>query len=263
MIRKFTMLLLLLMGIGRAVSAYNNTYAIIIGVADYRNFGPFSGDLKYTVPDAISFKSFLMSKKGGNVPASNIVLLTNAQASKANIVAKGKVLFAKAKKDDRVIFYFSGHGDKGCFLPYDVDMMGGNILDFDEVKSIFRCAKCNTKLLFADACFSGSMKKDLAKNAQWKKSLEKSVKAVSKANIAVMMSCQGDEYSIEAPDLGNGLFTYYLMEGLGGKANRDGNKFVTIQELYYYVYHKVKGRNRNQTPELFGKFDLRLIVAKV
>lgn len=263
MIRKTAFLLLLLLGIGRVASAYNNTYAIIVGVADYRDFGPLDGDLVYTVPDAISFRSFLMSKKGGSVPASNIILLTDAQASKANIIAKGKALFAKAKKDDRVIFYFSGHGGKGCFVPYDVNRMGGNMLYFDEVKSIFRSAKCNTKLLFADACFSGSMKKELARNAQWKKSLEKSVKASSNMNIAVMLSCQSDEVSIESSDLGMGLFTYYLIEGLGGKANRDGNKFVTIQELYYYVYHKVKNRNPYQTPELFGKFDLRLIVAKV
>lgn len=255
-------LLLLLFVMGGVALAYNNTYAIIIGVADYRDYGPMSGDLIYTVPDANSFKSFLMSKKGGSVPASNIVLLTNAQASKANIIAKGKALFTKAKKDDRVIFYFSGHGSKGCFVPYDSEPLW-----FDDVKAIFRCAKSNTKLLFADACFSGSMKKDLANNTQWKRSLEKSIKAASNMNIAVMMSCQGDELSLEAPDLGNGLFTYYLMEGLGGKANRDGNKYVTIQELYYYVYHKVQGkaaaRNHKQTPELFGKFDLRLIVAKV
>ena len=88
-------------------------------------------------------------------------------------------------------------------------------------------------------------------------------------NIAVMMSCQGDETSMELGSLQQGLFTYYLMEGLGGAANNDGNKYVTIQELYYYVYHKVKDRAaqcrppHKQTPELFGKFDLRLIVAKV
>lgn len=86
-------------------------------------------------------------------------------------------------------------------------------------------------------------------------------------NIAVMMSCQGDETSMEMGSLQQGLFTYYLIEGLGGKANRDGNMFITIQELYYYVYHKVQdkaaSRGKKQTPELFGKFDLRLIVAKV
>lgn len=267
--RRITMILLFLVGMSTMAFAYNNTYAIIIGVADYKNFTPDDYDLNYTVNDAVSFAAFLKSKKGGSVPATNIVLLTDAQASKANILAKGKALFSKAKKDDRVIFYFSGHGVKGCFVPYDTDDMGNNLLYFSEVKSVFRAAKCDTKLLFADACFAGSMKGITSSKEAFKKSLKKGLKDAGKMNIAVMMSCQGDETSIELPSLKQGLFTYYLMEGLGGKANRDRNQFVTIQELYYYVYHKVQDRAaqcqppHKQTPELFGKFDLRLIVAKV
>lgn len=260
--RIFISLLLFIVTIG-ASWAYNNTYAIIIGVADYKFFGPHDGDLECSVRDATSFRSFLMSKKGGSVPASNIVLLTDSRASKANIIAKGKALFAKAKKDDRVILFFAGHGIKGCFVPYDVSKTGGNLLYFDEVKSIFQCAQCNNKLLFADACEAGSMKKGLTKNPKRKRSMEKGLRAASNMNIAVMMSCQGDEYSYEDPNLGNGVFTYYLMEGLSGKANSDGNKYITIQELFYYVYRKVQNRNRSQTPELFGDFDLKLIVANL
>ena len=265
--KRISLLLVLLMGMGGFVLAYNNTYAIIIGVADYKNFAPGDGDLKYTINDAQSFAEFLKSKKGGSVPEANIVLLTDAQASKENIISKSKSLFAKAKKDDRVIFYFSGHGSKGCFMPYDAGDIGNTLLYFNEVKTIFRSAKCSTKLLFADACFAGSMKTGLTSNSEIKKSIEKGLKEASNMNIAVMMSCQGDETSIESSEWKNGLFTYYLMKGLGGDANRDGNKFVTIQELYYYVYHKVQdkaaSRGHSQTPELFGKFDLRLIVAKV
>lgn len=266
---RITMILLCLVGMSSLALAYNNTYAIIIGVADYKNFAPGDGDLHYTVKDASSFAAFLKSKNGGSVPASNIILLTNSQASKADIIAKGKALFGKAKKDDRVIFYFSGHGSKGCFLPYDADDWGNNLLYFSEVKSVFRAAKCDTKLLFADACFAGSMKGVTSSKEAFKKNLKKGFKDAKNMNIAVMMSCQGNETSMELGSLQQGLFTYYLMEGLGGKANRDGNKFVTIQELYYYVYHKVQDRAaqcrppHKQTPELFGKFDLRLIVAKV
>lgn len=264
--KRLALLLFMLVGCVGWATAYNSTYAIVIGVADYKNYDS-DGDLTYTIKDAESFCAFLKSKKGGSVPASNIVLLTNAQATKENIMNQGKALFAKAKKDDRVIFYFSGHGSKGCFLPYDFTEMGLNLLYFSEVKSIFRSAKCNTKLLFADACYAGGMKGSVKEKAVMEKNLEKGAKDASNMNIAVMMSCKGDETSIESNSLQQGLFTYYLMEGLGGKANRDGNQFVTIQELYYYVYHKVQDYaakiDKKQTPELFGKFDLRLIVAKV
>lgn len=265
--RRFALLLLMLLGMSMAASAYNNTYAIVIGVADYLSFAKDDGDLNYTVDDAISFVNFLKSKKGGSVPASHIVLLTDALATKANIQSKAKALFSQAQKEDRIIFYFSGHGGKGYFLPYDVTMDGDNLLYFNEVKAIFRTAKCKTKLLFADACFSGGMKESIGKKLPLKKNHQDGVKAASNMNIAVMMSCQGDETSIETGALRQGLFTYYLIEGLGGMANSDGNKYITIQELFYYVFHKVQDaaakRGHKQTPELFGKFDLRLIVANL
>ena len=113
---KLYFLAVFLFGLYNVTSAYNNTYAIIVGVADYRDFGPWDGDLVYSVPDAVGFRSFLMSKKGGSVPSSNILFLTDAQASKSNIISMGKALFAKAKKNDRVIFFFAGHGSKGCFM---------------------------------------------------------------------------------------------------------------------------------------------------
>jgi len=264
---KRLLLLAVLILFGKFVYPYENTYAVVVGVADYKYFSTYSGDLTYTINDTRKFCEFLRSKNGGSVPASNIILLIDANASKANIIAKAKALFAKAQTNDRVIFYFSGHGDKGCFLPYDADSYGGNMLYFSEIKSVFRCAKCKTKLLFADACFSGSMKKMISENTDLKKNIEKNAKITSKMNIAVMMSCQGDEFSLELPELRQGLFTYYLIRGLGGMANRDESKYITIQELFYYVYHKVKNKaaslGRRQTPELFGTFDLRLIVGKI
>lgn len=261
------LLLAVLIFWGEFAYPYENTYAVVVAVADYKNFSTYSGDLTYTINDARKICEFLRSKNGGSVPASNIILLIDANASKANIIAKAKALFAKAQTNDRVIFYFSGHGDRGCFLPYDADNYGGNMLYFSEIKSIFRCAKCKTKLLFADACFSGSMKKMISENMELKKNIEKNAKTTSKMNIAVMMSCQGNETSVELPELRQGLFTYYLIQGLGGKANRDESKYITVQELFYYVYHKVKNvaasLGHRQTPELFGTFDLRLIVGKI
>ena len=254
-----------LLAVAPYVVAYNNTYAVIVGVADYMNFTQGNGDLNYTINDARLFYDFLRSKKGGAVPSENILYLTDARASKANIIAKGRALFSKAKKNDRVIFFFSGHGSKGCFVPYDAGLAGENMLYFSAVKAIFKNAKCDTKLLFADACFSGSMKNIQLKDVQ--KILTKENKASPNMNIAVMMSCRSDEFSMESEELQQGLFTYYLINGLGGLANSDNNKYITIKELYYYVYKKTCAKassmGRSQTPELFGKFDVRLIVAKI
>ena len=242
--------------------SYENTYAVIVGVADYKNFDESDGDLNYTVNDAQKFYDFLLSEYGGSVPKENIVMLLDGQATRDNIIAKSKELFANVKSKDRVFFYFSGHGSSDCFMPYDVTRTGNNLLYFSDVKEIFRCAKCGTKLLFADACFSGTMKDSIKKNNKVTSDDNK-----NNVNIAVMMSCANDETSLELKSLGQGIFTYYLIKGLGGEANRDNNEYITIQELFYFIRNNVTEKsaeyNNKQTPELFGKFDLRLIVAKV
>lgn len=235
--------------------AYNNTYALVVGIADYKN----SNDLTYTVGDAKMFANFLASKKGGKVPVENIVLLVNNGATKANIMAYAKSLFSKAGKDDRVIFYFSGHGGSGFFAPYDCGDSWDSYLYYDEVKSMFRSAKCSTKLLFADACCAGGMKE---KN-EYVEMTEEKRQALSNSNIAVMMSCKADECSIETSAFRHGIFTYYLIEGLSGSANSDKSSYVTIKELFYYVYKKTKAYSEKQTPQLFGKFNPNLIVGKI
>lgn len=262
--KKFLLVFMLLLP-GFAAYSYENTYAVIVAVADYKNFSAEKGDLNYTINDAKKFYEFLISSEGGSVPTENIVYLTNASASKASIIVKARMLFSKAKNNDRVIFYFSGHGDRGCFLPYDVDAFGNNLLYFSEIKSIFRCAKCNYKFLFADACFSGSMKDVKTETVQ--QNIAKESQDVSNMNIAVMMSCSDNETSWESGSIQQGYFTYFLIRGLAGEANRDGSNYVTIQELFYYVYEKVRERvaimGHTQTPVLFGNFDLKLIVSKI
>lgn len=258
--------LLLLLSLGRVAWCYNNTYAVIVCIANYRNDAVIN-DLPYTLNNAQAIYNFLTSKEGGSVPAKNICYLTEAQASRSNIMASAKALFAKAKEGDRVMFYFGGHGGEGFFCPYDFNGSIESVLFYSDMKSIFRSAKCNTKLLFLDCCYSGGIKVTES-DSRKKGSLDNRISS-DNLNIAVMSASRGDEVSWQSSEMGMGVFTYYLIKGLGGAANRDGNNYITIQELFYYVYKQVVAKTSGsdytsvQTPQLFGKFDLRLIVGEV
>jgi hypothetical protein len=69
---------------------------------------------------------------------------------------------------------------------------------------------------------------------------------------------------MESGFLRQGVFSYFLIKGLKGAADRDQNKTITIQELFYYVHRETRSyaqrQGRDQKPVLIGKFDLRLIV---
>ena len=76
-----------------------------------------------------------------------------------------------------------------------------------------------------------------------------------------------NEVSLELPELGHGLFTYYLTEGLKGAAdlNRDG--IVSLQELYEYVEQQVSRKARlvggKQHPVMKGEQEGVLPLTKV
>jgi uncharacterized caspase-like protein len=54
------------------------------------------------------------------------------------------------------------------------------------------------------------------------------------------------------PKEGHGLFTYYLLNALKGKADENEDRFVTIKEIYAYVNKQVtrtaRRMGREQTP---------------
>jgi uncharacterized caspase-like protein len=237
----------------------------VVGVADYENNVSGLIDLTWTTEDSKKFSEFLMTKEGGSVPAANIYLLNNEKAKKANIIYYAKQLFSKAKEEDRVIFFFSGHGMPGAFIPYDFEpITSSNYLSYQEVKEIFRTSKSKTKLLFADACYAGELKNNQKAVKEFPISQEKSS---NETNILIMLSCAPDETSLESTYAKQSLFAYFLIHGLKGYADKNKDKNITAEELHRYVYNKtskaaekLKGK---QHPTTFGSFDKNLVVGSV
>ena len=224
------------------------TYAVVVGIADYKLSDYRNGDLRYADQDARRFGEFLRSAAGGAVPTQNILLLTNRNATK-NAIVQAMRLFEKAKVQDRVIFYFSGHGMKGGFLPYDVSQSNPTtVLTHREVKASFKTSAAATKLCIADACLSGSMTTREAWNAP--------VPQESTASdVVLMLSSRSTQSSVESRGRQGGVFTYFLLGGLRGDADANRNRIVTIKELYNYLAPRIKRDTPNhQSPLFYGKF---------
>ena len=72
--------------------------------------------------------------------------------------------------------------------------------------------------------------------------------------MAILASCKQGQLSYEWREKGCGVFTYYLLEALEGRADWDGKGFVTVQDVNRYVANGVKlwavQHNVSQTPTL-------------
>ena len=94
-------------------------FAVVVGISDYQGT---SLDLNYSDRDAQLFYNHLKSAMPMEVAAGKTVLLLNERATLSNINAALSDVFRTSTANDFIIFYFSGHGSVGEFVPYNLSV---------------------------------------------------------------------------------------------------------------------------------------------
>ncbi|MBQ9584124.1 MAG: caspase family protein [Bacteroidales bacterium] len=208
-----------------------NIYLLSVGVADY------PGDRNDLVLPAEDAKAiYELFKKNGKVTAS---LLTDSKATRKAIVASAESLFQKAEKDDIVIFFFSGHGERRGFCAYD------GILKYSSIRRVFSKCKAANKMIFADSCLSGALRE-----------VSKDHYRDPNNNIMLFLSSRSNELSNEAIYMKNGYFTTCLLRALRGGADTDRDRIITAKELFVSVSKSVTTLSKDsQHPVMWGNFD--------
>lgn len=249
----------------RSNSAYEPAYskevkiwAVIVGVAAYNHMP----SLRYTDDDAYKIYAFLKSPEGGAIPDEQINVLIDDSATKKSILESMENLFSKADKNDMVMLYFSGHGLAGSFIPHDFDGSKNRILH-KEIEDIFQKSQAKHKVCYADACYSGSYEVGA-------RSINRSITNFydklenTSSSTALMMSSRKNEISLEFLGLKQGVFSHFLIKGLGGEADNNKDKIVTMDELFGFVKEGVRNyTGYTQTPVLMGRYHENMPVSMV
>lgn len=238
---------LVVLAILLAVSAngYARTYLVAVGIADYSSFPGKLNNLTLTVKDAETM-AWLYSQNS----SVDYTLLLDKKATKERIIRAMNKLFSKAKKDDVVVFFFSGHGYPGGFCASD-----GN-LGYDVVRKAMAKSKCQNKMMFVDACRSGGMRVNDADG-------EIAFNTAKGANVMLFLSSRNNENSIERRDMQNGYFTTYLQKGLRGNADANRDRTITAKELFDFVHKGVAQISGGvQHPVMWGRFSDNMTVMK-
>ncbi|MEQ1885335.1 MAG: caspase family protein [Bryobacteraceae bacterium] len=240
-------------------------YALIVGIGSYKNL-PANMQLEFSERDADALYSILISPEGGNFRAENVHRLTGAQATYANIKRELETwLPSVAQEQDRVIIYFAGHGfisnGRGYLAPHDLDPnnIPGTGYPMDTLGQVAGSRiKAKWKVLLTDACHSGAISpEDTA-------SLNKGLLDLSSSMFS-MTASRDREQSFESKDWGggHGIFTYYVVKGLEGEADEQGDGIVTADELGNYVRRNVREvTNGKQNPTADrGSFDPNMLLS--
>jgi tetratricopeptide (TPR) repeat protein len=248
----------------KPLSKSSSTYAVVIGISDYQDAA--IPDLRFAHKDAEAFANYLRSPAGGSLDEDHLKVLTNDQATAGRIAEALDGLVEQVREGDLVIIYFSGHGDverktvsqPGFLLAWDAPSrvyMGGGTYSLSFLQEIVTTLSTQNMAkvtVITDACHAGKLSGNQIGGAQ----LTSANLAKQYANEVKILSCQPNEFSLEGEQWGGGrgCFSYHLIEGLYGLADRNEDDIVTVGELDRYLEDNVtsEAAPQSQVPMLLG-----------
>lgn len=228
-------------------------WAVAVGVSRYKASHIFS-TLNTTDDHAQEFARLL--ERYGITEQSEIPVLTDTKATHDQIMLTLKSVFLDPSKvgvNDMVIFFFSGHGEavngKAGLCPYDYSDPRDLILE-SEIWSILNNCPARHKLCFIEACKTENNTMDQGLSDEERKEMNRARQEVS-GGIVYFTSTKAGGKSIELSNEHGAIFSYHLLNGLKGLADTNGDRTVTIEELFNYVSKEVKSEsNGTQFPQI-------------
>lgn len=239
-----------------ATRADPRRWALIIGIEQYRK----APAVAFASRDATAMREYAMKLLG--VPPENVVLLLDDQATKSamQVVVEDR-LQQQVQPGDTVYVYFAGHripevrDGTPYLLPADGDPQSLRVGGYsvNDMYTALGKLKAERVVVFLDACFSGlSARQDqpemLLAGARPTVLIVKDPMLASQKLVS-FAAAQNDQVSNAHKEQAHGLFTYFLLKGLGGAAdtNRDGS--LKLSELAEYLKEQVSRSSR----QLFGQ----------
>lgn len=237
------------------------TWGVVIGVGDYQD--PNIKDLPNAVRDAKTMYKALTENPEG-ISKENAVLMVDGALQQANVPTCENILSALEKwaqrhrREDTAIIYFAGHGkEEGGRLylaPLDAraDGIESTCVPYARFMETLDASRASRSVVILDACHAGTGRDGGRMTAGMEREIKGgrrgpkedvtpsscSEKKVSKERI-ILASCRKNEVSIEYDQ--HGAFTWFLLEGLEGGADGNGNGDgkTSASELGNYTCNRV------------------------
>jgi regulator of RNase E activity RraB len=249
--------------------------ALYVGINAYGH----GSDLSGCVNDANDWAEILRTR-GYDITSSDVI--TDADATKANIVAGLKEKIGRLKRGDAFIFQYSGHGTYVPDVNGDevdgrdeaicpIDIFNGQYILDDELYDIFSERAVGSKVVFiSDSCHSGTVNRFMLNpdletpNVSKVRFLppqqfltKKDFPRVSpllpprklKSSALLFAGCRDFEYSYDAwfGDRPNGAFTRVAIDAMSGLS-----ELTSARQWYAKIREALPSQQYPQTPLLTG-----------
>jgi WD40 repeat protein len=234
---------------GEAFAIKPKLYVLAVGVSGYQD-----ADLRLDLAakDALDFGAAWEKQSGKLYSAVEVKTLTDARATKGNILDGLEWLQRQVSSKDVAVLFFAGHGINDAtggfyFLPVEADLeklKRTGVSQFDITATVTGIA--GKVLVFIDACHSGNLMGRNKRRGMVVVSAVVNELASAENGAVVFSSATGRQYALENKEWGNGAFTKSVVEGIRGKADYNGTGRITLNMLDLYISERVKALTQGQ-----------------
>lgn len=244
---------------------YRRSYAVIIGINGYEKWP----QLDSAVLDAKAVQS-IFEQTGFH----EVKLILNKEATQRRILTElYDELPKKVARDDRIVFYFAGHGmtiksDGKPSIGYIIPVESGltdfpaTAISMGQIRNL--CSHISAKhiIFVMDCCYAGQILERTAADRQDKGNSV--AKSTYKRVVQIITAGAKDQLALEGEK--HGLFTEYFLHSLQGDADLNGDEVVTGHEIGRYIPPIVAHlTNQTQTPlfsHIEGSGDILFFIKK-
>ncbi len=252
-------------------------YALLVGISAFEDSK--ITQLKYADDDARAVRSFLQTPRGGGFAAEDTLVLVDRDASLSAVRRAMSEFVSRAKPDDLLVIFLATHGTHDPYAPQNLyfvasdtkvnDIAGTGYSMTEFYSQLQQNCRARRMVLFVDACHSAGIIEPVPGARLLTHNLvslyaEKLLYAGE--GKAVLTASDVSESSLENAKWGggHGVFTHFVLKGLGGKADRDRDGLVTVEELFGYVRQSVRTETEfKQNPRLLVSSNGRLALSTV
>jgi len=215
----------------------HNRWALLVGINRYQD--PAIPPLKYCVNDVLVLENTLKALGYTVVTLHDGATDRQWHPTRNNIEAKLALLCESVQPNDLLWVHCACHGylvnGEPVLVTHDTyittpAILAKQALPLAEVERQMRESQASRLVLTLDACHTGvEIGRDLADPEFIRNAYELA------EGFALIAASTAQQRAQEWKEKEHGVFTYYLLEGLSGQADRDGKRFVTVDDLKTHV----------------------------
>ncbi len=164
--------------------------------------------------------------------------------------------FSDRRRDDLLMFYFSGHGvkdDNGrlFFATRNTRKLTlrSTAVPANFVHEVMGESRSRRQIVILDCCYSGAFAEGMRTKDDQSVNIQGQLCGEGRA---VLTSSTAHEYSLEQQGQGLSVYTQHLVDGIwNGTADLDHDGWISIQELHEYTKSKVREVSSTMKPEIY------------